>query len=298
VVGLKPTHGLVPGAGVVPLAGSQDTVGPMGRCVADVALVLDYLTATPLEAGYAAHAAVARLDGVRIGVARDLYTGNQADADACFENALAALRELGATLVDPADIPTARELAAFEDEFLVLSCELADDLGAYLARRNHDRPDLPRSLADLVGFNERRHDAELALFGQDILEFALTTDGRRHPAYAAAFARQRHRAREHGLDAALEAAGAEVLITLTAGPAHHIDQVNGDPRTPVSSSPAAVAGYPALTLPVGSVRGLPVGATIVGRPRQDATVLGVGAALEGVLGTGRHPTFIPSVDTR
>ncbi|MHB1599696.1 MAG: amidase family protein, partial [Acidimicrobiales bacterium] len=225
VVGLKATHGLVSADGVVPLAPSQDCVGPMGRHVADVAAALDVLVAGgPLggrmpSGGYRSHAVEDGLAGARIGVARLHFTGASPVADRLFGDALAAMRDGGARLVDPADVPTAVELAGYADELLVMSYEIHDSLDRYLRARDGGRGACPGSLAELVEYNDAHSEDELALFGQDLLVGALATDGLASPVYRAAFARNRERARERGIDAALAGSGADVLVTLTSGPA-------------------------------------------------------------------------------
>ncbi|MHB1782974.1 MAG: amidase family protein [Acidimicrobiales bacterium] len=301
VVGLKATHGLVSADGVVPLAPSQDCVGPMGRHVADVAAALDVLVAGgPLggrmpSGGYRSQAVEDGLAGARIGVARLHFTGASPVADRLFGDALAAMRDGGARLVDPADVPTAVELAGYADELLVMSYEIHDSLDRYLRARDGGRGACPGSLAELVEYNDAHSEDELALFGQDLLVGALATDGLASPVYRAAFARNRERARERGIDAALAGSGADVLVTLTSGPAGCIDQVNGDPSFVVSSSAAAVAGYPTLSMPIGTASGLPVGVSLIGRPFAEATLLRIGAGLEHVLGLEIRPGFLPSV---
>lgn len=316
VVGLKPTHSLVSTTGVVPLAASQDCVGPLGRSVADVAVALTALTGygltgsgltgpRPIPSGpagapdggvdYAAHAAPDGLAGARIGVAREHYTGFHPGADLLFDEVLAAMRDAGATLVDPADIPTAAELAGFADELLVLMFELHDGLDRYLAARDAGRGICPRSLAELVAFDEAHAAEELAVFGHDLFVDAVATGGLDSPVYLAAFARNRERACNRGLDAAFAASGAEALVTLTIGPAWCIDHVNGDPSVPASSTPAAVSGYPALSMPIGTVRGLPVGVSFVGRPYSEPTLVRVAAGLEHVLGLRLRPPFVPTL---
>ncbi|MCU1494785.1 MAG: amidase [Acidimicrobiaceae bacterium] len=302
VVGLKPTHSLVSVAGVVPLAGSQDCVGPLGRSVADAAALLTVLAgprpatvgAQPLP-DYVSSVSADGLAGARIGVARDHYTGCHPAADRLFEHALDAAREAGATLVDPADVPTAAELAGFADELLVLMHELHDGLDRYLAARDGGRGSCPRSLAELVAFNDANAAAELSLFGQDILVESAATGGLDSPDYLSAFARNRERARARGLDPAFEESGADAIVTLTMGPAWCIDQVNGDPSVPTSSSPAAVAGYPALSMPIGTVSGLPVGVTFVGRPWSESTLIRLASGLEHILQLQLRPSFVGSL---
>lgn len=298
VVGLKPTHGLVPTRGVVPLAPSQDCVGPLGRRVADVAIALDALVPAgtgALGSGYAAHAVPARLAGVRIGVARQHYSGACPPADALFEEALSAASGAGAIVVDPADVPTAGELAAFVDEMVVLSFELHDSLDRYLAARSGPGGSGPRSLAEVVALNDLHGARELRLFGQDLFVEALETTGLGSGRYVEALERNRERARARGLDAAFASSSADILMMVTTGPAWVIDQLNGDPPVVISSSPAAVSGYPTLTLPIGAVAGMPVGASLVGRPFSEATLLRVAAGLERELDVVLRPSFRATV---
>lgn len=294
VVGMKPTHGLVSASGVVPLAASQDCVGPLARSVLDVAIALTVLTGGGTDY-LTAGAASGGLHGARIGVARAHYTGTHPAADVLFSGALDAMRGAGATLVDPADVPTATELAGFADELVVLLCELHDGLDRYLSVRDGGRGTSPRSIAELVAFDEEHAMDELAVFGHDLLVDAMTAAPLDSPTYREAFARNRSRARERGLDRAFAVAGADVLVTLTMGPAWLIDQVNGDPSVVVSASAAAVAGYPTISLPIGLASGLPVGVSFVGRPRGETALLRVAAGLEDALGLALRPGYAPTV---
>jgi len=293
VVGLKPTHARIPAGGVIPLAATQDCVGPIARTVADAALAFDAMCDHAMAGTAAVPLALSAgpdgLAGARIGVAREHYTGHDRATDELFARALDAMRDAGAVLVDPADVPTAAELARFDDELVVLTHELHDGLDRYLARRAGQRGDAPRSLAELVEFNEAHAREELALFGQDLLVESAATAGLDDAHYLECFERNRERARRRGVDAALAAAGVDALFTVTAEPAAPIDHVNGDPPAVVSSSPAAVAGYPSVTIPIGSVRGLPVGASFVGPRGSEPTLVRLASGLEHVLGPGPRP---------
>ncbi len=310
VVGVKPTRGLVSRAGVVPIAASQDSVGPIARSVVDAALLLGVLAgadpADPatlerpadLPAEYTQFCRVRGLEGTRIGVPRAFYSGYHPAADGVVEEALRALREAGATLVDPVDVPTAAELDESEDELTVFFHEFHDGLERYLGGRPGDRDACPRTLAGLIAFNEAHAREELALFGQDLFVAAAATGGLDAPEYRQALERNLRRARRDGLDAALDGAGLDALVVLTMPPAWSIDQVNGDPTLRAGYSAAAVAGYPSLSLPVGSVDGLPVGLSFLGRAWSEPTLLRLASALEHQLGLTLRPSFRPSVTLR
>jgi len=273
VVGLKPTVGLVPTSGVVPISASQDSPGPMGRSVADVAALLDVLAGGGghLDAVAAAGGAVR---GLRLGVV-PAWLSDHADTDDLFADVLAALGAAGAELVD-VTLPAAGEQVGADEE-VVLLAELADDLGAYLAGRGGAGP---ASLAALVAFNEAHAATELAYFGQDLLEKAVASGGRAGPDYAAA--------RRRGLDwalgclrAALDGPDAPVaLLGPAMAPACKTDLVLGDAihGGEVTTTPS-LAGWPILTVPMGLAGGLPVGLSLVGRPHEEAALLAAGDAV-------------------
>jgi amidase len=269
VVGLKPTAGAVPGGGIVPLSHTHDTAGPIARSVADVALLHAVLTGQ-------SDAALdpARIRGARIGARRGLDFAHGA-VGATFDRALAVLRELGAEIVDPVEFPGEKNLS---DPLLeVLLVELKADLAIYLALRGGDGP---RTLEDVVRFNEAHAKEELAWFGQDLLEEALRRGGLDGAPYRDALAACRRIARDEGLDAAFASRRLDVLVAPTSGPAWVTDPANGDHFTGGSARLAAVAGYPSVTVPSGAVHGLPLGISFIGRPGAEATILAIGAAYE------------------
>ena len=270
LVGLKPTVGLVSRSGIIPISHSQDTAGPMTRSVADAAAVLTALAAIdPLDPAteaarghiapdYRAFLRTDGLRGARIGVARKKVTGYSSHVDRLFEQAIADLKRLGAEIVDPADIGSIGEWD--DDELEVLLYELKDGLDRYLA----GRPGVPvRSLADVIAFNDQHAARELALFGQDLLVKAQAKGPLTEPAYLAAAERARRLARE-GLDGPLQSLRLDAIVAPTGGPAWLTDHVNGDAFLGSSSSPAAVAGYPSVTVPMGQAVGLPVGLSFIG----------------------------------
>ena len=300
VVGIKPTVGLIPRTGVVPVSHSQDTPGPIARTVWDAALLLGVLADThaadsaTLRSTRAAHAdytAFCRPDGLRgarIGVPRAGLWGYSAHADALAEEAVRLLAARGATIVDPADLPSIDELRESDAEMTVLFTEFKVGLEAYLATRG---PGAPRTLADLVAFNEANADRELTHFGQDRFEQALATNGLEDPAYVTALASCRRLGRTHGIDAALGSHNLDALVMPAYPPAWKIDLVNGDQPGGSCSTAPAIAGYPALTVPCGAADGLPVGLAFVGTAWSEPTLIRLAYAFEQSLGWSRQPAY-------
>lgn len=287
IVGFKPTVGLVSRTHVVPISASQDTAGPMTRDVRDAALLLTAIAGTdPADAAtvdadarrqdYVAALSPEALRGKRIGVLR-YRTGTNPAVDALFAEALATLRGRGAELVDIADSGVPRTLG--EIESLVLHTEFKAGLNAYLASTP---PTVTvRTLAALIAFNEANAARELALFGQRTFVEAEATRGLDDPAYRAARAEAKRLAGPAGIDRLLADHRVSLLVAPTMGPAWMTDVVNGDQYSGGSSGQLpAVAGYPHLTVPMGAVRGLPVGLSFIGTAWADAEVLAAGYAYE------------------
>jgi amidase len=303
LVGVKPTIGLVSRAGIIPISRSQDTAGPMARTVADAALLLDAMvgvdprdSATKASAGrtsgFAAALDGAALRGARIGVARQRYTGYSAAADRLFETALGAMKAQGATIVDPANIPTAAQLDDCEIE--VLLYEFKADLNKYLAA-------LPpsvrvRSLADVIAFNEREREREMPYFGQELFLRAQRKGPLTSPEYVNARATCRRRARSQGIDAVMMKHRLDAIVAPTSSPAWPIDPVNGDHFLGASSTPAAVAGYPSVTVPAGQAFGLPVGLSFIGRAWSEQRLLALAYAFEQATRHRKPPKFLPTLE--
>ncbi len=303
IVGLKPTVGLISRVGVIPISSTQDTAGPMGRCVRDVALLLGALAGEDprdprtLEArghrssDYTRGLDAGGLRGARLGVARKL-AGFHPDVDRLFEEALRALEARGAVLVDPAEVPHLREYE--EAEFEVLLYEFKAGLNAYLA--GLAPPARVRDLAELIAFNERERERELPHFGQELLLQAQEKGGLETPAYREALAKCGKLSREEGLDAVMRDKRLDALVAPTGGPAWVIDPVNGDHFTGGgASTPAAVSGYPHLTVPMGFVRGLPIGLSFLGAAWSEPTLLRLGYAYEQATRQRRPPRFLPTL---
>jgi amidase len=286
-VGLKPTVGLLPTEGVVPISASQDAPGPMARSVRDAALLLDTLTGEPGHADGCGALAAADL---RLGLPSAWPSGHDR-TDALFAEVLDGLRAAGADVTEVA-VTTAEEIG--DDELTVLLCELHDDLDAYLAARPGDGVS---SLADVVAFNVEHGDAELAHFGQEHFEAALTNGGRADEMYADARARCLAWAVDECLAPALaDPRGPEILMAPAYAPAWKSDLVNGD-RVHAggrASSAPSIAGWPVLCLPMGLVDGLPVGLVLIGPPRTERRLLAVGDAVERHLGLADDGTLAPA----
>jgi amidase len=299
LVGIKPTVGLVSRSGIIPISHSQDTAGPMTRTVADAALLLAAMTgvdsrdsATKRSTGRISDYAKAldpnALKGARIGVARKRYFGYSPPADRVIEAALAEMKARGAVIVDPADIPTA---AALDDcELEVLLYEFKADLNAYLGALG--RSAKVHSLAELIEFNEREKAREMPYFGQELLISAAKKGPLTTPAYQRALATCQSRARAIGIDAVMTRLRLDAIVAPTGSPAWTTDFVNGDHFLGASSTPAAVAGYPTITVPAGAVYELPVGMAFIGRPWSEARLIGLAYAFEQATRHRQPPKFL------
>lgn len=298
LVGLKPVSRTY----VVPISHSQDTPGPMGRTVADVAATLAVIAGSdPDDAAtrdadahrqdYVAALDPNALQGRRIGVLR-FQAGFSRAVDARFDAALEQLRAAGAELVEIRDRPAGLEHIG-EDELFVLLAELKSDLNAYLATT----PPVvtTRTLSAVIAFNSAT-PAETALFGQDLFERAEATQGVDDPRYAGARARSRQAA-AHAIDGLLHDNRVEALVAPTLGPAWTIDVLNGDHFVGGDSSELpAVAGYPHLTVPMGLVGGMPVGLSFVGEAWSEARLIGFAYAYEQRAHARRPPTYAAAID--
>ncbi|MET0372284.1 MAG: amidase [Sphingobium sp.] len=302
LVGLKPTIGLVPRTHIVPISHSQDTAGPMAHSVRDVAILLSVLVTSdpgdPTTADamrhatdYAAALNAATVRKMRIGVIRG---GAQPELLARFETALAVLKSVGATLVEVKKPPMDGMGDASYD---VLKYEFKADLDAYLATTKPDQVPT-RTLESLIAFNDANWATEMPLFGQDIFAMAQAKKDLTDPAYKAARERSLRLAGKEGIDAMLAADKLDLLVMISYGPAWIADTVWGDQYEGPSGStgPAAIAGYPHLTVPMGAVRGLPVGLSFIAGAYAEQAVLNAGLAYEQAAGIGLKPDFRATVD--
>jgi amidase len=301
VVGLKPTVGLVSRAGVIPTALSLDSVGPLGRTVADAATVLGALVGVdPRDPATAASAGRFHTDytqfldpnglaGARIGVAGQ-YTGFSAEADRIFDRALRKMEDAGAH-VEEVGIPNFDELLSDPAEIIVLIHEFKRDLNAYLATRTG----VPvSSLADVIAFNLDHAEEELSYFGQEWFELSQA-EIFSEAEYLAALARGRMLAGAEGLDQCLASAGLDALVAPTGSPPWPIDLVNGDAFLGSSSTHSAMAGYPAISVPAGRIFRLPVGITFMAGAWSEPTLIRLASGFEAVTAPRRPPFYVATL---
>jgi amidase len=285
LVGVKPTLGLIDGAGIIPIAHSQDTPGPMTRTVADAALLLGVLAAKD----YSASLDPDGLRGARIGVARQKVFGYSPEADRLVEAAIEVMRRQGAVIVDPADIP---HLGDYDDsELVVLLYELKADLATYLATWAPQAN--VKTLADVIAFNEANKDREMPYFGQELFLQAQEKGPLTDQPYKDALAKDQRLSRTEGLDVAFAQNNLDAIVAPTGSPPWPTDLVNGDHFLGASSTPAAVAGYASVAVPVGYSFGLPVGMSFIGCANSEATLLRLAYAYEQAAKPRKPPRFLP-----
>jgi amidase len=306
LVGIKPTVGLVSRAGIIPISHTQDSAGPMCRSVRDAAIVLGVLTGVDLDDSataastgklfpdYTQFLKTDGLRGARIGVVRK-YFGFSDTVDSLMETALDAMKKEGAILVDPADIDTIGKTG--DNETLVLQYELKADMNAYLAKLGPDAP--MKTLKDLINFNERNHEKEMPYFGQDMFIKAEAKGPLTTKEYLDALEANLRMARQEGIDAVMDKFKLDALVAPTGGPAWVTDLVNGDNAAGQSSSGAAVAGYPSVTVPAGFAFGaLPVGVSFFGRAWSEGTLIEMAYSFEQATKVRKVPKFLPSIELK
>jgi amidase len=303
LVGIKPTIGLVSRAGIIPIAHSQDTAGPMTRTVTDTAILLTAITGfDPRDPSTSVAQKRAPTDytqfldknglkGARIGVARN-YFGFNDHVDRRMTELVGELKKLGAVVVDPAKLPTAGK---FDDsELEVLLYEFKADLNNYLASLGPSAP--VHSLKEVIDFNEKHRDKEMPFFGQDLFIKAQEKGPLTDKKYLAALRKNHLLSRTQGIDLVLRLKRLDALIAPTGGPAWPTDWINGDHFTGGYSSASAVAGYPHITVPAGYVFGLPFGISFFGTAFSEPKLIKYAYAFEQATKVRRPPKFLVTTD--
>lgn len=303
LVGIKPTLGLVSRAGIIPIAHSQDTAGPMTRTVTDAAILLNTLagvdsrdSATAASRGKSSSDYTRFLDpnglkGARLGIAREKFFGYSDITDKLINDAIAVMKDHGAIIVDPANIPTAGK---FDDtEFEVLLYEFKADLNSYLKSLGPTAP--VKSLKDIIAFNEKDKAREMPWFAQEIMLQAEKKGPLTSKKYLDALAKNHRMSRTDGIDAVMEKHRLDAIVAPTGNPAWPTDLVNGDHFTGGSSTPAAVAGYPNINVPAGYASGLPVGISFFGRAWSEPKLIAIAFAYEQATRHRASPKFVPSL---
>ena len=304
IVGIKPTVGLVSRSGIIPISHTQDTAGPMARTVTDAAILLSAMAGSdprdPASARaegrgqeYAAGLDTTALNGARIGVSRKRHFGYSPDADRIAEAAIETMKAQGAVIIDPVEIPSIDLISKCELE--VLLYEFKAGLNAYLGSLAPGSR--VRTLSDVIAFNEREKAREMPYFGQELFELAEKKGPLTSKEYRTHLDNCRKWSGPGGIDAVIKEHRLDALVAPTGGPAWPIDLINGDHFTGASADVAAVAGYPNITVPAGTVLGLPVGISFFGTAWSEAKLIGLAYAFEQATRHRRVPTFLPTVKT-
>ncbi|TBR38706.1 MULTISPECIES: amidase [Dyella] len=306
IVGIKPTVGLVSRSGIIPISHNQDTAGPMARNVADAAIVLNVIAGSDPRDPATAEADRRKSDytkaldpnglrGKRIGVVRQLACA-EPNADRVLEASITLMKAQGAIIVDPVEIPHLKELG--DPEFTVLLYDLKHDMNAYLATRPASKN---KSLADLIAFNKREAKREMPWFGQELFEQAQAKGPLTSDEYVKAQAKAKRLAGPEGIDVALSSNHLDALLAPSWGPTFVTDPVlgdhvvSGDPTVGGASQPAAVAGYPSITVPAGFAHDLPVGIVFFGAKWSEPTLIAIAYGFEQHAKAWQPPKFLETV---
>ncbi|MFX1379693.1 MAG: amidase [Promethearchaeota archaeon] len=303
IIGLKPTIGLISRTGIIPISHNQDTAGPMARTVQDAAILLNVMVGldpddsstkvihhkSPVD--YTQFLDNDGLRGSKIGVARN-YFGNSDLIDKIIEKAILKIKELGAEIIDPVEIKIIDDLR--EAEFQVLLYDFKNDLNEYLAKFGPINS--LKSLTDIIKFNYKHQKKVMPYFGQELFTMANEKSSITSDEYKEALKQCQVLAQAEGIDAVLQEHQLDAIIAPSGGTAWLIDYINGDHSSGGSSSAAAVAGYPNITVPAGYVYGLPVGISFFGGPFEEPKLLKIAYAFEQATKIRKQPNFLPKIE--
>ena len=299
IVGLKPTVGLISRSGIIPISKTQDTAGPMARTVEDAAILLGAMAGMDpndsvtresegrFHSDYTQFLKAGGLLGARIGVARQFFRNRSERAVKVVDAAISLLKENGAELIDPVNMPSFGRLG--DAEYQVFLFEFKDGIARYLATRGENFRF--KTLADLIAFNEKHQEVELKFFGQETFLRAQEKGPLSDPSYLEALEKCRKLSRDEGIDAVMDEHKLDAIVAPSGGPAHRTDLVFGDRDTGGSSSPAAIAGYPSITVPAGFVSGLPLGLSFFGRAYSEPVLLRIAYSFEQAGKVRQPPNF-------
>jgi amidase len=303
IVGIKPTLGLISRSGIIPIAHSQDTAGPMARTVTGAAILLGALTGidprdpeTRFSRGkalsdYTPFLEIGGLKGARIGVARNCF-GDDLRVTKIIENCLSLMKQAGAELIDPANLDNEEKFT--KSELAVLHYEFKADLNTYLKTANSEGQ--VHSLQEIIAFNEAHKEHVMPYFGQERMLAAQKKGPLTSKGYLNALAKNHRLTREEGIDAVLEKYKLDAIVCPSGGPAWLIDLINGDHYQGCGTSSPAVAGYPCITVPAGYIFGLPIGITFMASAWQEPTLIRLAYAFEQATAIRRPPQLLPTAD--
>lgn len=298
IVGIKPTIGLVSRSGIIPISHNQDTAGPMARTVRDAAILLTALVGedsqdsktvnlnVDLPSDYTEFLDPNGLEGARIGIARNYFRRNQL-VDEIMEEAIETMKKQGAVIVDPTNVTSNDKLE--EPEFTVLLFDFKHELNNYL--KNLPPTSFPKNLKELIKYNSENKDTVMPYFGQELLTMAEEKGDLDNEEYKSALETCQRLSRDEGIDALVKEHQLDAIIAPSGGPSWVTDYINGDHYTGGSSSAAAVAGYPSITVPAGYIRGLPIGVSFFGGAFQEPTLLKLAHGFEQATKVRQSPTF-------
>ena len=303
-VGIKPTVGLLSRSGIIPISHTQDTAGPIARTVEDAAILLSAMAGADgddeatkqaeghIERDYTKYFRKDGLKGARLGLVRSKSFSLGSVIEKTLNDAIAAMKDAGAIIVDPVEMPSLDQMGDAELQLMLF--EFKAGINAYLGKLGPGAP--MKTLEDLIAFNQKHRDREMPFFGQELFEMAQAKGPLESDEYRKVVEKCANAARRDGIDAALQKHQLDALVAITNGPSILIDLVNGDYSSGGSSTPAAVAGYPDITVPAGFAFGLPIGISFFGAAFSEPVLIRLAYAFEQITKARKPPRFLPAAE--